>query len=116
MKFFRFYNPLAITGFLFAIIFSDLPNLKTVLFQKQKQFSTTIRVNGRNREFNFLKRSSAAIPAYHIDVSDEQGTRHYFSLVLEGDHWSISGSTVPGWIRDAEKILETTVQEQEAVV
>jgi hypothetical protein len=87
-----------------------------VLFQKQKQFSVTIRVNGRNREFNFLKRSSAAIPTYHIDVSDEQGTRHYFSLVLEGNHWSISGSTVPGWIRDAEKILETTVQAQEAVV
>jgi hypothetical protein len=87
-----------------------------VLFQKQKQFSTTIRVNGRNREFNFLKKSSAAIPTYHIDVSDEQGTRHYFSLVLEGERWSISGSTVPVWIRDAEKILESTVQGQEAVV
>ena len=87
-----------------------------MLFQKQKQFSTTIRVNGRNREFNFLKRSSAAIPTYHIDVSDEQGTRHYFSLVMEGGHWNIAGSTVPDWIRGAEKLLETTVKEQETSV
>jgi hypothetical protein len=86
-----------------------------VLFQKQKQFSTTIKVNGRNREFNFLKRSSETIPTYHIDVSDEQGTRHYFSLIRSGDEWKISGNTVPGWIRDAEKILESIVQEQETI-
>ena len=98
------------------LYYSDLLNLKTVLFQKQKQFSTTIKVNGRIREFNFLKRGSAAVPTYHIDVSDEQGTRHYFSLVLDGDNWCIHGSTVPDWIRSAEKLLETAVKEQETAV
>ncbi|HLY71941.1 MAG TPA: hypothetical protein VKR53_19540 [Puia sp.] len=85
-----------------------------MLFQKQKQFSTTIRANGRQKEFNFLKVNSASIPTYHIDVSDERGNRHYFSLVLAEDHWAISGGVaVPEWIRNAEKLLETTVLEYE---
>ena len=84
-----------------------------MLFQKQKQFSTTIRANGSQKEFNFLKVNSASIPTYHIDVSDERGNRHYFSLVLSDDHWTISGVTVPEWIRNAEKLLENTVQEYE---
>jgi hypothetical protein len=87
-----------------------------MIFHKQKQFSTTIRVNGGIREFNFLKRNSEAVPTYHIDVSDEQGTRHYFSLVFNGDHWHISGPTVPSWIQDAEKQLGNAVQEQETPV
>jgi hypothetical protein len=84
-----------------------------MLFQKQKQFSTTIRANGRQKEFNFLKINSASIPTYHIDVSDERGTRYYFSLVLSEDHWTISGVTVPDWIRNAEQLLESSVQEYE---
>ena len=87
-----------------------------MLFQKQKQFSTTIKVNGRVREFNFLKRNSEPVPTYHIDVNDEQGTRHYFSLVFTGNHWSISGATLPAWIQDAERSLEEIVLEQETLV
>ncbi|HEY4874614.1 MAG TPA: hypothetical protein VIH86_03520 [Puia sp.] len=86
-----------------------------MLFQKLKQFSVNLKVNGLIREFNFLKRRSAAVPTYHIDFSDERGTRHYFSLVQDGGHWSIAGSAAPDWIRGAEKILENTVQEQELV-
>jgi len=85
-----------------------------MIFHKQKQFSTTIRVNGGVREFNFLRRNSEAVPTYHIDVSDEQGMRHYFSLVRSGDHWAIPDPAVPLWIQEAEKVLENTVQEQEA--
>jgi hypothetical protein len=84
-----------------------------VLFQKQKQFSVTIKVNGRIHEFNFLKRNSEPIPTYHIDVSDEQGKRHYFSLVFSGDRWNVSGANIPDWIQDAEKQLDSAVREQE---
>jgi hypothetical protein len=84
-----------------------------MLFQKQKQFSTTIRANGSQKEFNFLKVNSASIPTYHIDVPDERGNRHYFSMILTEDHWTISSVRVPDWIRNAEKLLENTVEEYE---
>ncbi|HEX4371892.1 MAG TPA: hypothetical protein VHZ50_01180 [Puia sp.] len=82
-------------------------------FQKQKQFSATIRTRGSQKEFNFLKINSASFPTYHIDVSDERGTRHYFSMVLSGDHWTFSAEKVPDWIRDAEKGLENAILEYE---
>jgi hypothetical protein len=90
-----------------------LLNLKAMLFQKLKQFSTTIRANGSQKEFNFLKINSASIPTYHIDVPDERGIRHYFSLIFSGEHWNISGVKVPDWIRNTEKLLENKIQEFE---
>jgi hypothetical protein len=87
-----------------------------MLFQKLKQFSTTIRANGGQKEFNFLKINSASIPTYHIDVPDERGNRHYFSLIFSGEHWSLSGVKVPDWIQNAEKLLEKTIQEFERSV
>ncbi len=47
---------------------------------------------------------------------DERGNRYYFSLVLFGEHWSISGVRVLDWIQNAEKLLENTIQEYERCI
>ncbi|HLY70322.1 MAG TPA: hypothetical protein VKR53_11385 [Puia sp.] len=84
-------------------------------FERQIQFSTTIKSNGQMREFNFLKIKNASIPTYHVDVSDERGNRHYFSLIYENTKWVIGKSTLPSWIMNAENDLATAVSDYESV-
>jgi hypothetical protein len=86
-----------------------------VKFDKQVQFSRSMKTNGQVREFNFLKIKSASVPTYHVDVSDERGNRHYFSLVYEGSAWKIGKTTVPGWISNIEAELGDVVSEYERV-
>ena len=80
---------------------------------RQIQFSKAIKANGVIREFNFLKIKTAAIPTYHVDVSDERGNRHYFSLIYENDEWIIPKTTIPGWITAARNEIAAVVSEYE---
>jgi hypothetical protein len=84
-----------------------------VQFQRQIQFSQTIKANGHLREFNFLKIKNAEFPTYHVDVSDERGNRHYFSLVFQNDHWEILEMKLPQWIKDAQEALASAVSAYE---
>lgn len=54
---------------------------------------------------------SASIPTYHIDVPDGRRERHYFSMVLSEDNWTISSLMVSDWVLSEERILEKTVLE-----
>jgi hypothetical protein len=67
------------------------------------------------REFNFLKIKNTSIPTYHVDVSDERGNRHYFSLIYENAKWVIGKTTLPAWITGMENDLGTAVSEYEAI-
>jgi hypothetical protein len=86
-----------------------MPNL----FQKLVQFSRHLKIGGRLREFNFLKLNSKSFLTYQIDVSDEAGKRHEFSLCYDGFDWKLSGEKIPNWIEDAGEILKKEVTAQQ---
>jgi hypothetical protein len=86
-----------------------------VQFQRQIQFSQTIKANGHLREFNFLKIKNAEFPTYHVDVSDERGNRHYFSLVFQHDQWEIAETKLPEWIKAAQEALSSAVSAYEVM-
>jgi hypothetical protein len=86
-----------------------------VQFQRQIQFSQTIKASGHLREFNFLKIKSAEFPTYHVDVSDERGNRHYFSLVFQNDVWEIAETKLPQWIKDAQEALASAINASEVL-
>lgn len=53
------------------------------------------------------------MPTYHVDVSDERGNRHYFSLVHEDGGWTIPKTTLPEWIMGSRNEIAATVSEYE---
>jgi hypothetical protein len=93
----------------------ELKKYLPVQFHRQVQFSQTIKANGHLREFNFLKIKNAEFPTYHVDVSDERGNRHYFSLVFQNDLWEIAETKLPQWIKDAQDVLGSAVSAYEVL-
>ncbi len=83
-----------------------------MLFQKQIQFTRTLKAGGRVREFNFLKVGSSA-PSFEVDVADERGDRHMFLLSFE-DGWKIKGGDVPAWVSDVSDELYNQVAKEGA--
>jgi hypothetical protein len=86
-----------------------------VKLDRQIQFSKAIKANGVIREFNFLKIKTAAVPTYHVDVSDERGNRHYFSLVYENQGWIIPKTTLPAWVMAVQHEIAAAVNEYETM-
>jgi hypothetical protein len=83
--------------------------------ERQIQFTRMIRANGQLKEFNFLKIKNATVPTYHVDVSDERGNRHYFSLIREESGWIIAKSTLPAWVTEVQNDIASAVSQYEAV-
>jgi hypothetical protein len=83
---------------------------------KNIQFSCNIKAADRLREFNFRKLQSTSDPVYQIDVSDERGNRHFFSMQLVGSEWKIRGALVAHWIVSAEQALHEAIEQQEAQI
>jgi hypothetical protein len=59
------------------------------------QFTKLIKIDGRQREFNFRKRTSHE---YDVDTSDERGNRIMFKLVKMEDNWTMQSDNTTGWL------------------
>jgi hypothetical protein len=81
-----------------------------MIFQKQVQFSKLLKLEGRVREFNFLKLTNVSNPTFTIDVSDERGKRYIFLFSQEGSEWKISGEDLPHWIMDSADLLRLEIE------
>lgn len=73
-------------------------------------FTRLIRVKGRLHEFNFRKRGSHR---YDADVSDEWGSRHFFTLLQENENWRIYEPVIEPWIRGAEEDIINSITSHE---
>jgi hypothetical protein len=82
---------------------------------KNIQFSRQIKSGAQLKEFNFRKRSTLTATEYSIDVSDERGNRFSFTMQLREGHWKIQESSVLPWIREAETLLSTEIEQQESL-
>lgn len=75
-------------------------------FTRNIQFSLLIPVNGRLREFNFLRRNPEL---YEADIADESGDRYYFRLLKQNEQWRINGIDLPLWLRRLEELVDKAV-------
>ena len=84
-----------------------------MLYKKNIQFSRLIKINGQLKEFNFRKATPES-KVYNVDIGDERGNRHIWSMEYEEGHWKIKRGFVPEWIAEAESLLDATIQEEES--
>ena len=65
-------------------------------------FTLLIKLKGRQREFNFRKRSDSN---YDTDTNDEHGNRYTFRMEKENDTWKIIGKSLPPWLMESEGLI-----------
>jgi len=65
-------------------------------------FTILIKINGRQREFNFRKRPDAN---YDTDTNDEHGNRYIFRMEKTNDTWKIVGKLLPAWLLESEALV-----------
>ena len=70
-------------------------------------FTLLIKINGRQREFNFRKRSDSN---YDTDTNDELGNRYIFRMEKTNDSWKINGKSLPTWLTDSEPIINEALE------
>ncbi len=72
-------------------------------------------INGR--EFNFQPIEFGIQSGYHVDVTDEEGTRWEFSILhsdnTDGKKMKIEDTKLPSWIMDLQPTLIKVINEQE---
>lgn len=77
-------------------------------------FTKLIKIRSLLREVNFRKLPHAGA-AYHVDMTDERGTRYMFSMLRDAEGlWKLSSAALPAWITEAEGLLSVAIEEQEA--
>jgi hypothetical protein len=76
-------------------------------------FSKIIKINNRLWEFNFRKLTRKD-PSYHVDVTNEYGTRILLSLYKSSEGiWLATSNEIPQWIRGAVAIIGETIEKSE---
>jgi hypothetical protein len=76
-------------------------------------FSKIIKVNDKQREFNFRKLPGDTQISYHVDVTDDRGIRLMFSMYKNASgRWQTSAQSLPIWIHNAEEILGNVIEEE----
>ena len=74
------------------------------------QFTKLIKINGRQCEFNFRKRTAEE---FDVDTVDDRGNRIMFKLVKKEDNWSVQGNNSVGWLIQHEKEIGAVVAQYE---
>lgn len=78
-------------------------------------FTRILKVGERQREFNFRKMPGDDQPRYHVDVTDDLGARHIFSMYLDAfGKWKTAAGKVPLWVHQAEDVLGVVIDEEAA--
>ena len=81
-------------------------------FERNIQFTKTIKVAGRLREFNFRKLGGLQDGIFTVDVVDDRGNRIMFRMQKEDNGWKISPQPLPDWILNSEKIFHEQIEEE----
>jgi hypothetical protein len=73
-------------------------------------FTLLIKINGRQREFNFRRRSDLN---YDTDTNDEQGNRYTFRMEKNNDTFKIIGKLLPAWLMDCEGLINEALEKRD---
>ena len=72
-------------------------------FEKNIQFTKTIKADNRLREFNFRKIGGLEESTFTVDVVDDRGNRIMFRMRKNDNAWKIVSQPLPDWILKNEK-------------
>jgi hypothetical protein len=72
-------------------------------------FTLLIKINGRQREFNFRKRPDTN---YDTDTNDEHGNRYTFRMEKANDTWKINGKQLPPWLMESEGLINEALDKR----
>ena len=72
-------------------------------------FTLLIKINGRQREFNFRKRPDAN---YDTDTNDDHGNRYTFRMEKVNEAWKINGKSLPPWLMESEGLINDSLEKQ----
>jgi len=72
-------------------------------------FTLLIKIKGRQREFNFRKRSDSN---YDTDTNDELGNRYIFRMEKSEGAWKINGRLLPDWLMESEALISEALDKQ----
>ena len=81
-------------------------------FEKNIQFTKTIKADNRLREFNFRKLGGLQESVFTIDVVDDRGNRIMFRMQKDESGWKIVGQSLPDWIMKNERLLNNVIDEE----
>jgi len=81
-------------------------------FEKNIQFTKTIKADNRLREFNFRKLGGLQDAVFTIDVVDDRGNRIMFRMQKEDNTWKITSQTLPEWILKNERVFHNVIEEE----
>ncbi len=83
-----------------------------VKFTPNIQFTSLVKANGRQREFNFRKHNGIQEEVFTVDVSDDRGNRIIFQMHKEDKAWKIIPQALPPWIPEVESKLNSLIEEE----
>ena len=81
-------------------------------FEKNIQFTRTIKSDNRLREFNFRKLGGLQEGVFTIDVVDDRGNRIMFKMQKADNVWKIVNQSLPDWIIKSEKTFHELIEEE----
>ena len=82
-------------------------------FIKNIQFTKLIKADGRLREFNFRRYTSAnQTPIFSVNVVDNRDNRILFELQKEENVWKIIKQPLPAWIIENEANFHECIEEE----
>ena len=81
-------------------------------FEKNIQFTRTIKADNRLREFNFRKLGGLQEGVFTIDVVDDRGNRIMFKMQKTDNVWKIVSQPLPEWVLKSEKIFHELIEEE----
>ena len=81
-------------------------------FEKNIQFTRTIKADNRLREFNFRKLGGLQEGVFTIDVVDDRGNRIMFKMQKADNVWKIVNQPLPDWVIKTEKTFHELIEEE----
>jgi len=81
-------------------------------FEKNIQFTRTIKADNRLREFNFRKLGGLQEGLFTIDVVDDRGNRIMFRMHKDDNGWKIVNQPLPEWIIKNERVFHDLIEEE----
>lgn len=82
-------------------------------FIKNIQFTKLIKADGRLREFNFRRYTSAnQTPIFSVNVVDNRDNRILFEMQKEENVWKIIKQPLPTWVIENEDNFHECIEDE----
>jgi len=82
-------------------------------FEKNIQFTKTIKADNRLREFNFRKLGGIEESIFTVDVVDDRGNRIMFRMKKNDNEWKIiNQQSLPEWVLKNEKNFHELIEDE----